>query len=138
MSCCAAWARQTTPTSASGTDGVAEFLLLDDNTSKLLLDDGVSRLLLDELVISGTLAATESGSDTASASGTVHPAGTMAATETGADTFSSSGTANPPVSGSMAASETGADAFTASGTSGAVVAAGQILVPVLARRRRGR
>jgi hypothetical protein len=114
---------------------VAEFLLLDVNTSKLLLDDGVSRLLLDELVISGTLAATESGSDTAAISGTVRPVGTLAASETGPDTFASTGTASPPVSGSMAASETGADTFASTGTSGAVTAADQILLPIIARRR---
>jgi len=39
----------------------------------------------------GTLAATETGSDTLSASGVVLVAGTMAATETGADTFAATG-----------------------------------------------
>ena len=115
---------------------MAQFLLLDDNTSKLLLDDGVSRLLLDELVISGALAATESGSDTAAISGTVRPVGTLAASETGPDTFASTGTASPPVSGSMAASESGADAFSSTGTVGTVTAAAdQILLPIIARRR---
>jgi hypothetical protein len=114
---------------------VAEFLLLDDNTSKLLLDDGVSRLLLDEIVVSGSLAASESGSDTFASTGTVHPIGTMAASETGSDTFASTGTVAPPVSGSMAATETGADTFAATGTSGAVTAVDQILLPIIARRR---
>lgn len=73
--------------------------------------------------ISGSFAATESGSDTLAASNSVLVAGSLAATETGADSFVSTGSV--PASGSLAATETGSDSFASSGTvlvSGALAA----------------
>jgi hypothetical protein len=64
--------------------------------------------------ITGTLAGTEIGNDTFSASGTQVATGAIAATETGSDIFSASG--GVIVSGSLATSETGSDTFSASGT----------------------
>jgi len=64
--------------------------------------------------ISGSLAATESGSDTFSASGSVLVAGTLAATESGPDIFAATG--GVVVAGSLAATEVGPDTFAATGT----------------------
>lgn len=63
--------------------------------------------------VSGTLAATEAGEDTASVSGNVMVAGTFAAVESGADTFSASGVV--VVQGTFGAVEAGADTLSASG-----------------------
>lgn len=62
----------------------------------------------------GTMAATETGSDTFAGTGDVPRTGSMAATETGSDTFASSG--DVVVQGSLAVSETGSDTFAATGT----------------------
>lgn len=67
--------------------------------------------------VSGTLAATESGSDTGAATGTVLVKGTLAGTESGADTAAAAG--NVLISGALAASETGSDT---------AASAGQVLV----------
>lgn len=66
--------------------------------------------------ITGTLAATETGADGFSATGSVTSpvTGTLAAQESGADTFTASG--GVIVSGSLSVSETGSDSFAASGT----------------------
>lgn len=74
-------------------------------------------LFLPRNGISGSLAATESGSDIFAASGSVLVSGTLAATETGPDTFSASGTvASATITGDLAATETGPDVFAATGT----------------------
>lgn len=76
------------------------------------------------VVVSGSLAVTETGSDAFAASGTVTVSGSLAATETGSDTFAATGTvADPAVTGTLDATETGADTFAASG---AVVVAGTL------------
>lgn len=70
-----------------------------------------------DVIVSGSLSAAETGSDTFSASGTVSDAaitGSLAATEVGADTASIEG--DVIVQGSLAATETGSDTFSASGT----------------------
>lgn len=67
--------------------------------------------------ISGSLAATESGSDTFNANGSVLVAGSLAATESGSDIFAASGTVGTPaVTGTLAATESGPDAFSATGS----------------------
>lgn len=66
--------------------------------------------------VSGSMAATESGDDTFSATGTVSdPAvtGTMAATESGSDTASAGGSV--AISGSLSAAEAGSDISSATG-----------------------
>ena len=68
--------------------------------------------------ISGTLAATESGSDTFAASGQLGVIGALAATETGADTFAATGSL--AAFGNLAATETGSDTFAASGQLGVI------------------
>ena len=77
--------------------------------------------------ITGTLAATETGSDTFSGSGDVIVEGSMAASETGSDTFTGLGiVVSPGVTGTMAATETGADIFSGAGdviTKGVMAAA---------------
>jgi hypothetical protein len=68
--------------------------------------------------ITGTMAATETGSDTLSGSGGVVVAGTLAAQEIGDDAFAGSGTVTDPptdITGSMAAQEAGDDTLVASG-----------------------
>ena len=76
--------------------------------------------------ITGTLAATETGSDTFSGSGDVIVEGSMAASETGSDTFAASGTVTAAaITGTMAATETGTDTFSGAGkviTEGAMAA----------------
>lgn len=67
--------------------------------------------------ITGTMAATESGSDSFAGSGTVADpsiTGTMAATDSGPDTASASGSVS--VSGSLSASDSGSDTVSASGS----------------------
>lgn len=68
--------------------------------------------------ISGSLAATESGSDTFAASGQLGVIGALAATETGADTFAATGSL--AAFGNLAATETGSDTFAASGQLGVI------------------
>jgi len=63
--------------------------------------------------VTGTLAATESGSDTFASSGDVIVKGPLAATESGADTFAGAG--DVIVQGSLSASEAGADTAAADG-----------------------
>lgn len=64
--------------------------------------------------VTGTLAATESGSDTFAGTGTTGIGGDLAATETGSDTFAAVGElGEQPITGAMAAVETGADVFAA-------------------------
>lgn len=66
--------------------------------------------------VTGSLASTETGSDTASIAGDVIVQGPLAATEGGADTASMSGTVTDPAStGSLAATETGADTASLAG-----------------------
>ena len=64
--------------------------------------------------ITGTMAVTETGADTASASGDVLVAGDLAVTEVGADTADVSG--EVLVAGDLSATEVGADSLAASGT----------------------
>jgi hypothetical protein len=59
------------------------------------------------LPATGSLTATETGSDTAAITGTVRVAGSIAATETGADTAALTGAVR--VAGALAAPETGGD-----------------------------
>lgn len=70
--------------------------------------------------LTGTMAATEGGSDTASASGTVTwpgLTGSLSATEAGADTASFSGVVTDPgIVGFMAVAESGSDTASVSGT----------------------
>ena len=72
----------------------------------------------------GTLAATETGSDTFAATGDVHVKGSLAASETGADTFAATGSvASAAITGTLAATEAGADTFAALGD---VIVKGQL------------
>lgn len=70
-------------------------------------------------VITGNLAATESGADTAALVGVVLVQGSVAAQEAGSDTLSCEGGVR--VQGDLAAQETGADTFAATGTVGSVI-----------------
>lgn len=63
---------------------------------------------------SGNLAATETGTDVFAATGSVSTTGYMAATETGTDTFAATGSVS--LAGYMAATETGTDVFAATGS----------------------
>lgn len=65
------------------------------------------------VLVQGPLAASETGSDTFAATGSVLVKGPLAASETGSDTFAANGSVR--VAGSLAASETGSDTFAASG-----------------------
>jgi len=71
--------------------------------------------------ISGSLAATESGSDTFAASGQLGVIGSLAATETGPDTFAATGTVSAAaITGTLAATEIGSDTFAATGQLGVI------------------
>ena len=63
--------------------------------------------------ITGTLDATETGADSFAATGQVLVQGTLAATESGADAFAASGIVR--ITGTLAATETGTDSFAATG-----------------------
>lgn len=72
--------------------------------------------LAGDVLIDGSLAATESGGDTAALAGDVLIAGTFAATESGADVAAIEGTAQQVSTGSLAATESGADTASIAGT----------------------
>lgn len=62
----------------------------------------------------GTLAATEAGSDTTSVAGVVRVAGSLTVTEAGSDALASTGSVR--VSGALNAAESGSDTFAATGS----------------------
>ena len=66
--------------------------------------------------VTGSLNATETGSDTLASSGTVLVSGALSVTESGPDTFAANGAV--VVSGSLAVTESGPDTFAASGLLG--------------------
>lgn len=66
-------------------------------------------------VVTGNLAATESGADTAALAGVVLVQGALAAQEAGSDTFAATGTVQSVITGTLAATETGADTLAATG-----------------------
>ena len=68
------------------------------------------------VVVTGDLAATETGADTAAFAGQVIVAGDIAATESGADTFAATGGLGITTYGTLAASETGSDTAALAGT----------------------
>jgi hypothetical protein len=74
-------------------------------------DDSAS--ISGDVLVSGSIAATESGNDSAEMSGDVLVTGTLAATETGSDSAELSG--DVLVTGTLSATEAGEDVFTASG-----------------------
>ncbi|MEN6538698.1 MAG: hypothetical protein ABFC67_03710 [Mizugakiibacter sp.] len=76
---------------------------------------GLTIALRAELISTGDLAVTETGSDSFASSGTVLVEGALATTE-GADSFASTG--DVIVQGALAVAETGSDTFAASGTAG--------------------
>jgi hypothetical protein len=92
----------------------------------ILANDGP---IYSDVVITGELAATESGGDTFSGTGTVSVAGTLtadlAATESGEDAFSGAGILTPvgAISANLAATESGSDTFAGAGSWTAVSAA---------------
>lgn len=69
---------------------------------------------IDAAAGGGSFAATETGSDTFSASGKVIVQGSLSVSETGSDSFSGSG--KVIVKGTLSASESGSDTFAADGT----------------------
>lgn len=67
--------------------------------------------------VTGTMAAQESGADSAAASGSVAVSGSLAVSESGSDTFAGNGSVqSDSVTGTMAATESGSDAASVSGT----------------------
>ena len=69
---------------------------------------------IDAAAGGGSFAATETGSDTLSASGKVIVQGALSVSETGSDSFSSTG--QVIVKGTLSASESGSDTFAATGS----------------------
>lgn len=67
------------------------------------------------VLVQGALAASEAGADTFSAEGVVRVAGALAATETGADTFAATGGSSSSITGTLAATEGSSDTFSAEG-----------------------
>lgn len=72
-----------------------------------------------DVLIDGALAATESGSDTAAFAGDVYIDGTLAATESGSDTAAFAG--DVYITGTLAATEAGADVAAFGGTAAAPI-----------------
>lgn len=68
-----------------------------------------------DVYVAGSLAATEIGTDTTSLSGAVLVQGALSATETGSDTAEFTGSASGIITGALAATESGADAAALSG-----------------------
>jgi hypothetical protein len=87
--------------------------------ASLQAQDGIAQLAQGTAGVTGNLAATESGADTAALAGVVLVQGSVAAQETGSDTLSCEGVVR--VQGDLAAQETGADTFAATGTVGSVI-----------------
>lgn len=111
--------------------GADDFTLTDDAALNLynsgypysLFEPEVQRLWVDDATTAappgdptGTLAATETGSDSAALSGQIVVQGALAATETGTDTAAISGSSAVTISGSLAATEAGNDSAAAIGT----------------------
>lgn len=65
--------------------------------------------------VSGTLSASETGSDTFSSTGNVTVKGSLAVSETGSDAFDSQGSLTSALVGDLHATESGSDSFTSSG-----------------------
>jgi hypothetical protein len=111
----------------SGSDEITLAIAFNDNGTNYV-DSYQIQASQGPSPVTGTLAATETGADTAVITGTVVPpavTGTLAATEAAIDTATITGTVANPVSGSLAATETGADVLTATGqvvVSGALAA----------------
>ena len=95
----------------SGSESGAVAAFQDSGGYWALNLDSLSSSLPD---ITGTLSATETGSDTASLSGSVEVSGSLSGAETGSDTASAAG--NITVSGSLAATEAGSDTASFTGT----------------------
>ena len=66
-------------------------------------------LIAGQVIVRGALAATEAGADTAAASGKVIVQGALAVTEVGSDTAAISGSSVIVTTGTLAATETGSD-----------------------------
>jgi len=92
----------------SGGGGISGSLAATESGSDTFAASG-------QLGVIGALAATETGADTFAATGSLAAFGNLAATETGSDTFAATGTVSQ-IFGSLAASETGSDTFAADGT----------------------
>ena len=98
-----------------GSEGADEEPLEDVTGSLAATEEGADTAAFTGTVeVSGGLAATEEGADTATFTGTVDISGSLTATEEGADTAAFTGTVE--VSGSLAATEEGADTATFTGT----------------------
>jgi hypothetical protein len=74
--------------------------------------------------VSGSLTAADSGADTAAAGVTVRSTGSLVATDSGSDTAAATGTVR--VSGPLIASDTGADGFSGSGSVVPMVSTGSL------------
>lgn len=105
--------------SVAQTGGSALVRLREDNTStgSLAATESGSDTFsgAGDVIVQGGMSAAEAGPDVFAGAGDVIVQGPLAATETGADTFAASGTVSSGASGSLAATETGADTFAASG-----------------------
>lgn len=100
------YSNPTDATVSATSGGVSGTLNATETGSDTLASTG-------KVIVQGTLSATETGSDTLASTGDVIVQGTLAATETGADTLVATGAVL--VQGTLAATETGADTFASSG-----------------------
>ena len=90
-----------------------------ENTNQIYLVNSSSRLIsLSDGTIYGSLAATESGSDTAAFTGVAFVVGSLATSESGSDTAAFTGT--NLAQGALAATESGADTAAFTGSSGTI------------------
>lgn len=95
----------------AGSTGTTAIVSASSNTAAFLT------IALDPAPpVTGSLAGTETGSDTLAATGEVIVQGTAAGTESGLDTFSATGAiTSGAISGSLDATESGSDTFTSTG-----------------------
>lgn len=86
-------------------------------TTHAMTVDSVTMEITYDAPVSGTLIASETGSDTFSSTGDVVVKGSLSVSETGADAFDSQGTtSSSTIVGDLHATEAGNDSFTSSGT----------------------
>jgi hypothetical protein len=100
---------------SSGTSSTAPTVAVSLAGTLTNVRGGVGLVRIREAVVirTGSLAATETGSDTFTSSGKVIVKGSLSASETGTDTLSATG--KVIVQGSLSVVETGTDSFSASG-----------------------
>lgn len=100
---------------SSGTSSTAPTVAVTLAGTLTNVRGGVGLVRIRETV-TGSLAATETGSDTFTSSGKVIVKGSLSVSETGSDTFSATGSVKSIATGSLSATESGVDTLSATGS----------------------